>query len=133
MITAIQMFKSGVTPAWEDPVNEKGSEFRVELKNVSGDSVQDLWQRAIFDMVTGRMPHIKDGVAGFRLVQRQKSMTFTNYRVEVWMTVEDEKSAIVEDIKKYIEDELIKKLGDGSNYIQAKFESRADFKKDHKY
>ena len=60
-------------------------------------------------------------------------MTFTNYRVEVWMTVEDEKSAIVEDIKKYIEDELIKKLGDGSNYIQAKFESRADFKKDHKY
>ena len=49
------------------------------------------------------------------------------------MTVEDEKSAIVEDIKKYIEDELIKKLGDGSNYIQAKFESRADFKKDHKY
>jgi len=30
-VNAIQMFLHGVKPAWEDPVNAKGSEFKVDL------------------------------------------------------------------------------------------------------
>lgn len=33
VVSAIQLFKTGVEPAWEDEVNKKGAEFRVEIKN----------------------------------------------------------------------------------------------------
>jgi len=29
------MFRKEIKPAWEDPVNEKGSEFRVLLEDLS--------------------------------------------------------------------------------------------------
>lgn len=68
MVTAVQMFKAGVKPAWEDPVNQKGSEFRIEVKVFNNnDVVQQLWQKIVFDMVLGNMPHIKQGVAGAKI------------------------------------------------------------------
>ena len=39
MVTAVQMFKAGVKPAWEDPVNAKGSEFRIEVKVFNSNDV----------------------------------------------------------------------------------------------
>ena len=69
-ISAIQMFKTGILPAWEDEVNAKGSDFRLELKNLSAETMQAGWERLIFDMVTGNFPHVKEGISGVRFVQR---------------------------------------------------------------
>ena len=73
MITAVQMFKTGIKPAWEDEANKKGAEFRVEIRNHSTETLQNVWERVVFDMVTGNMPHCKEGVAGVRINQKQKN------------------------------------------------------------
>lgn len=68
-VSAIQMFKENIIPAWEDPVNKEGSEYRIDInKHVPDDVVQDIWNTLIFDMILGKMPHIIDGIAGVRLV-----------------------------------------------------------------
>lgn len=56
----------------------------------------------VFDMVLGNMPHIKNGVAGVRINQRSKNFSFINFRLEIWMTVDDEQCKIVQDIKQYL-------------------------------
>ena len=63
------MFQTGIRPEWEDPKNEKGGEFRIELVNFKQDhELQQLWEGIIFDLVTGNVPHADTGVAGVRLV-----------------------------------------------------------------
>ena len=125
------MFKGGVKPAWEDPVNSKGSEFRIEVKVFNNnDIVQQLWQKIVFDMVLGNMPHIKDGIAGAKINQRQKQFNFINFRLEIWMTVNDEQSEIIKDIRKYLEDDLIEDcLKDQRHQVNIKFESRKELMK----
>ena len=38
-VSAFQMFKTGVRPEWEDPVNSKGSEYRIELSAFKDDAL----------------------------------------------------------------------------------------------
>lgn len=108
IVSSLQMFKAGVKPEWEDPMNIAGSEFRIEVKMYnSNDTVQQIWQKVVIDMVLGNMPHIKDGIAGVRINQRHKNFSFINFRLEVWMMVEDDQSDIVKDIRKYLEEQII--------------------------
>jgi hypothetical protein len=58
-------------------------------------------------MLLGNMPHIKESVAGVRLVVKAKNQIFSNFRFELWMTKKDEKSAVLKDLKKYIEQKII--------------------------
>ena len=84
-------------------------------------------------MVLGNMPHIKDGVAGAKINQRVKQLSFINFRLEIWMTNNDEQSEIVKDIRKYLEDDLIEDvLKDQRQNVVVKWESRKDFKDFHK-
>ena len=81
-------------------------------------------------MVLGNMPHIKDGIAGAKINQRQKQFSFINFRLEIWMTTKDEESDIVKDIRKYLEEDLIDDvLKDQRHNVQVKFESRKDLVK----
>jgi hypothetical protein len=41
VINAICLFRKGITPAWEDPINAKGSEFRVLLENFRDSNEDD--------------------------------------------------------------------------------------------
>ena len=62
------MFKTGIVPMWEDKMNANGSEFRIELKGSNPDIIQAVWEKLVFDIVTGVIPHLKEIVAGIRLV-----------------------------------------------------------------
>jgi hypothetical protein len=45
IVGAIQMFKDGILPAWEDPVNKNGSEYRIDIPKYSSEEViQNIWQ-----------------------------------------------------------------------------------------
>ena len=120
------MFKTGITPAWEDPVNEKGSDFKIEIKNTSPEQLQQAWEKMVFDMVTGNFPEIKDGVAGVRVVQRAKNMQFTNFKIEVWMTCPSESHNHAVEIKKYLENEIISKTLDMSGTINIEWSSHSN-------
>ena len=73
IISCVQMFKTGISPMWEDDANKKGGEWRLEIKQHTTENLQKIWERLVFDMITGNMPHCKEGVAGVRLNQKQKN------------------------------------------------------------
>lgn len=124
MVSAVQMFKTGIKPAWEDKVNQNGSEFRLDLnRTMSSEKIQETWHQLVFDMVSGHMPHVKDGVAGLRLVQKAKNQTFSNFRIELWMTQGDEESQVVKDLKSYLESCIIVNiLQNSAETLQIRFE-----------
>ena len=132
MVSAINMFKTGIIPAWEDPQNQHGSEFRIELKAHNPEKVQIAWEKLVQDMVTGNMPMVSEIVTGVRLVQRQKNFMFNNYRIELWMTSEDEQSKQVIAIRDYLEDKLVAETLDQSGSVTVKLDLREGYKKDLK-
>ena len=51
------MFRHGIRPEWEDEVNKKGGEFRVEFSNLKDEALLNaLWETLVFDLVTGKCP-----------------------------------------------------------------------------
>lgn len=106
-VSAFQMFKTGIRPEWEDPVNQKGSEYRIELSNFKDDALlQKLWETMVFDLVVGKCPCIEEGIAGIRLVQKSKQGNLQGYRAEIWLMDGAENSESNIKIKKYIDDRI---------------------------
>ena len=67
------MFRFGIKPEWEDDVNKKGGEFKVEFSNLKDETLLNaLWETLVFDLVTGKCPKVEEGIAGVRLVQKSK-------------------------------------------------------------
>ena len=76
-------------------------------------------------MVTGNMPHIIDGVAGVRLVQKVKNQSLSNFRIELWMTKRDESNPIVKALKQYLADELISgNFGESAKNISIRYDAK---------
>lgn len=127
------MFRAGIKPEWEDPQNVAGSEFRIEIKCFNNnDLIQQVWQKTVFDLVLGNIPHVNEAIAGIRINQRQKGFSFINFRMEVWMTTCDEKSPMLQDIKKYLEETIIDDILKDQNNAQCKFDARDGFRADMK-
>ena len=84
-VDGIMMFKTGVKPKWEDPVNKDGGEWRIDI-GVREDSVlQKIWETLVFTPLTGEFPHAEDGLAGVRFIQKVKNDALMTYRIEVWL------------------------------------------------
>lgn len=108
IVSCVQMFKEGILPAWEDPVNKDGSEFRIDIPKYSnGEVIQNVWQQLVMDMLTGEMPHVTDGVAGVRLVVKAKNFNFQNFRIELWMSQKDEENEVLKDLKDYLQNKIV--------------------------
>jgi len=72
-IACLSMFQSGVQPMWEDEVNKKGSEFRVQLHcRTNRDTIpQQAVGDVVTDVVQGRFPYYKE-VAGVRISDQSR-------------------------------------------------------------
>lgn len=75
-ISAVSLFKTGIVPAWEDPVNAKGGEFSVKVKchrdqlqlaKASGKAqngqhssllsdVKSIWESIILEVISSNFP-----------------------------------------------------------------------------
>lgn len=63
------MFQTGIKPAWEDEKNKQGGEFKLDIQGLrEAEVLQNLWEGIVFDIVTGNVPCVKQGITGIRLV-----------------------------------------------------------------
>jgi len=70
MVSGVMLFKHGVMPKWEDPVNKEGGEFRLEIGIKEESILQKIWEFVIFGLLTGSFPRVEEGIAGVRFTQR---------------------------------------------------------------
>jgi hypothetical protein len=84
VIESFSLFKKGIVPAWEDPVNAKGSEYFLRLTNHS--LMDSYWENLVLGLV-GETVDSGDEVCGVRVVD--KSRAGTQYRIELWLRGRD--------------------------------------------
>lgn len=71
-------------PTWEDPINKLGGNFCLEMKNVSPDEMDKIWQKLLLILV-GESWEFSEYVTGIRIVDRQKK--HSTLKVEIWTTL----------------------------------------------
>ena len=106
-ITSISVFKKGILPKWEDPMNKKGAEMskRKFNKKKPLDEIDTNWIDLLMHCIGS---NIDSSVTGVRVVdsssmkKNENSETFEFkllYRVEVWFDDISKKSIIEEQFK----------------------------------
>jgi len=83
------MFREGIKPAWEDPVNNAGYDLRVELdvsieknnKETIVDTYKKLWQDLVFSTIGEECDYAKE-IAGIRYKFQPNRSAI---RIEIWI------------------------------------------------
>jgi hypothetical protein len=50
-INGICVFRDGVKPIWEDPVNQKGGEFSTTLRKCSKERMKKYWNKLVLKTI----------------------------------------------------------------------------------
>lgn len=85
-ISSVSLFKTGIEPAWEDPVNLKGGEFSMKIK-CDKEDIKPIWEGIILEVISGNFPH-SDQVCGIRMLDKAQM-----FKVEIWVkypSIDDE-------------------------------------------
>ena len=77
-IEAVGIFVQGVIPAWEDPINAKGSDFSIR-RGMDEILIKKLWKKLVFSVV-GETIAISEEVVGVRIVDKGR-----NFKCEIWV------------------------------------------------
>ena len=101
-INALSLFMANVKPEWEDEVNKQGGEFRISFF-ASLATLQKLWERAVFDIVSRNFPEI-DLLAGIRFLDKSTDRRPCNFRIEIWTKFNSEESEMGRKLKLYLEE-----------------------------
>lgn len=78
------LFREGVEPKWEDPANESGGSFIVELKDFTSEDIDLVWKTFVFQLTGNTFPYA-ELVTGFRLLDRMKKHNLL--KLELWTKV----------------------------------------------
>ena len=84
VIDGISLFKKGVNAAWEDPENQNGCSFDINLKNLVPEEIDQIWRNLVMELVTENFPFVQY-VTGIRCIDRLKKHSCI--RVEIWISV----------------------------------------------
>jgi len=71
-VVALSLFESNILPKWEDPICNQGGEFRIELQNIHGDTIQKIWEFLVFQAISGEFAEA-DMLCGVRLLDKSRS------------------------------------------------------------
>lgn len=85
-IDAIMIFQDGTSPEWEDPANEKGGHFQIQLKpHLGGGQIDEFWNNLVLAVV-GETMDSGNIVTGLRLVDKLSGKTklTDTIRLELW-------------------------------------------------
>jgi hypothetical protein len=55
-ISTVSLFKTGIEPAWEDPVNAKGGEFNI-INKCGIEEIKTAWEEIIHEVITDNFPN----------------------------------------------------------------------------
>ncbi|PVU86754.1 hypothetical protein BB560_006607 [Smittium megazygosporum] len=83
------VFKNGIKPMWEDPANTKGGRLSVTFNKSAGDTIQNLWFRALAVIVGSDLSI--ENVCGAVFSNRKVS-----YRISLWLRNYETKDANVD-------------------------------------
>ncbi|AFZ79733.1 eukaryotic translation initiation factor 4E type, putative [Theileria equi strain WA] len=83
-IDAIMVFRDGVQPMWEDPLNKDGGHFdyRFRPADISPLTIDEYWNNIILGLVGSTIP-LGNLITGVRLVDKLNSRNPV-IRIEVW-------------------------------------------------
>ena len=84
VVDSINLFKKGIKPMWEDPMNAKGCSYDMNLKHLSSHQIDEIWRGLVFSLVTNNFP-FGQFVTGIRILDRLKK--HETVRVEIWIQV----------------------------------------------
>ena len=97
-IDTFSLFKKGIRPEWEDPINAKGSE--IFLRNTLNAEMSDQYWENLILGVLGETLEEDDEICGCRIVDKSKKGNWKDqrpvYRYEVWMRTKD--GAVVDKV-----------------------------------
>mmetsp|Transcript_123797 Transcript_123797/g.194181 ORF Transcript_123797/g.194181 Transcript_123797/m.194181 type:complete len:234 (-) Transcript_123797:115-816(-) len=115
IVDALMVFREGIKPEWEDPVNKTGGHFQFQLKpQLLGGPIDEYWNNIVLGMIGGTIEPA-EMVTGVRLVDKLTAKQGPKQgavRIEVWFSnVEDNEK--VEQLQKNLEKCMGTKL-DGS-------------------
>jgi hypothetical protein len=83
-IDAFSVFKKGIRPEWEDPMNRTGAEFTVR-KTMQPDALDVYWENLVLGLI-GETIDADDDICGCRVVDKSKKGTHrTMFRLELWV------------------------------------------------
>jgi len=128
-IDAIMVFREGITPEWEDPMNEKGGHFQIVVKPATGHGqIDEYWNNLVISMV-GETMEAGRHITGVRLVDKLNNKggkVLDSLRLELWYDGKTSESEKLQ-IKRSMERMLITRL-DGSPGSQLKGDAIQDKK-----
>ena len=84
VVDSINLFKRGIKPMWEDPLNQNGCSYDINLKGLAAEQIDDIWRSLVLCLVTDNFPFVQY-VTGVRILDRIKK--HDTIRVEIWMSV----------------------------------------------
>ncbi|CAD7970146.1 unnamed protein product [Amoebophrya sp. A25] len=123
-VNCVMLFRQNIKPAWEDPFNAEGGEFRVSMKKASFQEVaglaDELWNNLVLGVLGGTIQPASM-ISGLRLVDRlDYSKAHSALRIEVWFTDRSRADpnevgdkdflAVVAQLKKSVETCMLTKL-----------------------
>jgi hypothetical protein len=77
------LFKDGIHPKWEDPLNSIGGSLILELKDITAPEIDLLWKKICFALIGNNISHC-DKISGFRILDRLK---INKIKIELWLQV----------------------------------------------
>lgn len=84
VVDALMIFKEGIQPMWEDPVNLEGGHFEYRLRpTCSGGQIDEYWNNLVLGLVGGTIEGVEH-ITGVRLVDKLSQGRNGCIRIEVW-------------------------------------------------
>ena len=83
-LDGLLLFKKGVKPEWEDPANQNGCSFDCNLKNLTPEQIDEIWQNMVLGLVGETFPFVQF-LTGIRFMDRLKK--HSSIKIEIWISV----------------------------------------------
>jgi len=108
-VVSYSIFRSGISPKWEDPVAREGGEWRIRrFKNLM--ELDDVWETVVL-LVLGNSLENSDNILGVRVVDSSHPETSkAMYNVEIWFDKMEHAEAIQKSIGKYMTELDVQKM-----------------------
>lgn len=107
------VFKKGIQPTWEDPLNANGSEL-VAVKSFNVEVLDLYWENLVFGLI-GETIDEGDEICGCRIVDQTRKAKPV-YKVELWLKTKDD------SICSKIKAKLCDVIKDGTNSKSPEFD-----------
>ncbi|CAD7970824.1 unnamed protein product [Amoebophrya sp. A120] len=124
-VSCVMLFRAGIKPAWEDPLNMNGGEFQFRLKKFTFQEnaalADEYWNNLVLGVLGGQIQP-SSMITGLRLVDRlEYAKTAAVLRIEVWFTDKTKMDsydapqdldyhALINKLKKSVENCMLTKL-----------------------